>query len=263
MSILVLCPAYNQARFLPSLLQSLLDSTYKDLEIIISDDASTDQSKEVLRTWHPKLAAEYNTTTVYQYNNLGGFGRENYKFLFNKAKESKAKYLAVIEADDMIKPTRFQEQLDYLAANPSMNAVHSDVDFTFEDGSLRCSQWWKSHNEYIASPMTIESQIRNNRIFTCSLLAERELYIKSYQADLFTELGVFLGDYACSNLLVQIGGKLGYIDKALSIYRWVENSESHRDVNLLLASTSHVQELTRSGRLIEGFCKAMLEQENY
>lgn len=181
--------------------------------------------------------------------NLGGRGRENYNFCVSHPIPSP--YMMFIEGDDYLAShNSLHESLTYLIDNPMMDGVHSDVREIFEDGSLKTESFWADNGQHIVSPMTVESQIANNRIFTCALIARTDLYKKAFNCDMFTEKGIFLGDYAASTRLSKIA-KIHYLDRPLSVYRWRADSESHRDRELVIESTGHVASLAISGALFE------------
>ncbi|MBI9061923.1 MAG: glycosyltransferase family 2 protein [Marinilabiliaceae bacterium] len=95
-TISVLVTVYNRARYLYDCIQSILKSTFQDYEIIILDDASTDNSF-VIAT---ELAKSDTRIALYQNEvNLGQFANRN-----KAAKLAKGKYLKYVDSDDLIYP---------------------------------------------------------------------------------------------------------------------------------------------------------------
>lgn len=252
MSVSILVGCYNQEKFLDQLLDSIFNQTYQgNIDIYVSNDCSSDDTAKLLKRRGISRKTKFNIGFKYfnQKENLGLHGRNNWKFLFNLPIQTK--YLCCIDGDDWIKEDRFAKQIKYIEEN-NLDGSHADTDHYYEDGSLKTASWWKSNSCYIENPMTIESQCQNNRVFFNTLLVKTELFKKSYQADLFTKLNIFLGDYAATNLMLQLGGKIGYQDESLACYRWRASSESHRDRDLVISDTGHVQFLTASNKLLEG-----------
>jgi hypothetical protein len=108
----IIVPAYNAARFLREALDSLLAQSYKNTEIILIDDASTDAT--------PEIAAEYfdRITYVRQPSNLGIYGNVNAGIT-----RARGDLIAVYHADDVYLPTIVEAEVAYLNAHPEVGAV--------------------------------------------------------------------------------------------------------------------------------------------
>jgi glycosyltransferase involved in cell wall biosynthesis len=92
-------PNYNYARYIGETIQSVLDQTYPDFEIVIVDNASTDNSVEVIRSFHSDrihlFCNEYNV----------GFAPN----LDRAAQRAQNPYLIMLSSDDLMRPTALEE----------------------------------------------------------------------------------------------------------------------------------------------------------
>ncbi|HSD14560.1 MAG TPA: glycosyltransferase [Flavobacterium sp.] len=99
----ILCLSYNHAQFVEESLNSVLSQTYKNIELLIADDCSSDNSKVVIENWlknHPEVIFISNPT------NIG-----NTK-TFNKLLAlSKGEYIIDLAADDVLLPDCIEKQL--------------------------------------------------------------------------------------------------------------------------------------------------------
>lgn len=251
--IAVLIPSYNHASFLPSLFQSLLDQTYTNLQIILSDDASTDNSKAVCDQWYPRLEGKFGggVKFIYHNTNFGDKAWSNIKLLSSEVID--ADYVQYCESDDYFKPDKFEKQLTYLRANPEFNAVHTDVETIDENGDV-CPFFWRANraSQTGGDPAIPIGDIRKqlefcNFIYTCTMLVETELHKKHFKFDFFQkELNTGFGDYP---FFLSLSGeaKIGYIDESLSVYRILSNSLSHGDRPWIIDRTAHILMLARNG----------------
>lgn len=106
----VVIPVYNKAPFLRACMESVFAQTFGDFEVIAVDDASTDQSVEVLHAFKdPRLRV------VRLPHNLGPAGAARHAMDL-----AAGEYILRVDADDVLMPERFQQQVAYLDA-------HSDV----------------------------------------------------------------------------------------------------------------------------------------
>ena len=113
----VLVPSFNGAQFLREALDSILAQTYPNIEVILLDDASTDET--------PAIAVEYGHKINYvrQVQNLGIYDNVNVGI-----KRARGSFIATYHADDIYLPTIVEMQVAYLKAHPEVGAVFcSDI----------------------------------------------------------------------------------------------------------------------------------------
>jgi glycosyltransferase involved in cell wall biosynthesis len=90
----VIIPAYNAAEHISGALESIFDQTFRDFEVIVVDDGSTDNTKEVVRAFQGKENVRY----FYQRNG----GQSSARNL--GVREARGEYLAFLDADDLWMP---------------------------------------------------------------------------------------------------------------------------------------------------------------
>ena len=115
-SITVLMPVYNAQTYLAEAIESILNQSHKDFELICMNDGSTDNSLNILLGYQkcdPRIK-------VLSQENQGVVGSRN-----NALTHAKSEYIALMDADDVCDPTRFEKQLAFLKANPDHVAVGS------------------------------------------------------------------------------------------------------------------------------------------
>ena len=108
--ISVVLPIYNVELYIYDAMQSLLNQTIQDFEIIVIDDCSTDQSISIIEAFNdPRI------TVIKKEVNKGLIDSLNIGF-----KEAKGKYIARMDGDDISLPDRFKKQLEVLENNPEI-----------------------------------------------------------------------------------------------------------------------------------------------
>ncbi|MES2389804.1 MAG: glycosyltransferase [Bacteroidota bacterium] len=128
-SLTVVCLCYNQAQWLRAALDSVVAQTFSPLELIIADDCSTDNSRDVIE----EFVIEYpGTTVIFNETNLG-----NCK-AFNKALAlASGKYIIDLAADDIMLPLRAQTQIDeFEKAGPDAALCYSNAHFIDTEGKV-------------------------------------------------------------------------------------------------------------------------------
>jgi len=164
----VILPFYNAENTLQRAIQSILDQTYSDFELILIDNNSTERSneiaKEVLVDPRVQLIHEPEQGVV-QAANLG-------------MKASSGNYIARMDADDWSYPSRFESQVALLEAEPEVGLVSGLVGYHGEhpkDGFLKYLDWV---NE-VTKPQEIHlNQFVEYPIVNPSIMFRRELIDK-------------------------------------------------------------------------------------
>lgn len=111
LTLTVFLPNYNHARFLPETLRSLAEQSYQPLEVIIVDDASTDNSLEIIEQFarsRPHVQVIRNAT------NLGVVASEN-----RVIEIARGSHFYGLSADDRIRPGLFEKSMSLLAKYPA------------------------------------------------------------------------------------------------------------------------------------------------
>ena len=125
--ISVIMPVYNGARFLKEAIDSILCQTFSDFELIILNDASTDDSEKIILTFNDKRIRYFKNLT-----NLGLIDTLN-----KGLQESQGSFIARMDQDDISLSTRFQKQLDYLTTNKNVSLVATKLVLIGEKGEDR------------------------------------------------------------------------------------------------------------------------------
>jgi glycosyltransferase involved in cell wall biosynthesis len=120
--ISVVIPSYNHEKFIAEAIQSVLDQTYQDFEIIIVDDGSTDGSIEQIRTF-----SDPRIKLILHKKNRGAA-----EAMRTALERAKGEYIAVLSSDDMFLPDKLEKQVKFLDENSQYGAVFSYVELIDE-----------------------------------------------------------------------------------------------------------------------------------
>lgn len=109
-TVSVIIPVYNEERFLPAAISSVLNQTYRYIQVIVINDGSTDRSAEIAR--------EYPHVDLIQQDHKGVAAARN------KGLETAiGDYLSFLDADDEWDKYKLEKQIEYLQQNPSKDSV--------------------------------------------------------------------------------------------------------------------------------------------
>jgi len=122
--ISILLPVHNSTETLKECVLSLLNQTYKNIEIIAIDDKSSDKSSSILN------ALRKNDKRLRVYKNVKRYGLA--VTLNRLVKKAKGTFIAFMDTDDFSSPNRLKKQLKFLLNNPSVVAVGSQCTFIDE-----------------------------------------------------------------------------------------------------------------------------------
>ncbi len=138
-------PVYNGERFIAAAIQSIINQTWKDFELLIIDDGSTDQTAAIISTFQdPRIRYIPNG--------------ENEGIVYSRNKGlslMSGKYYAPFDADDIAAPKKFEKQILFLEANPDFDMIGSWVRFIDQDGKLLQQKWTLRADVSIIKPMLL------------------------------------------------------------------------------------------------------------
>ncbi len=125
----VVVPNYNYARFLDERMASIFNQTFQDYEIILLDDCSTDNSKDVIEQYRSNSKV---STIIYNDQNSGSPFRQWEKGV----NVAKGKYVWIAEADDSAKPDFLAAGVKLLEENPDAVLAFMGADVVDDEGKI-------------------------------------------------------------------------------------------------------------------------------
>lgn len=147
--ISVALPVYNAELYIGECLENLLAQTYRNIEIVLIDDCSTDRTAEVV--------AEYKDSRIRYFKNEQNLGIVH---TLNKAyKLCRGEYIARMDADDLCSCDRLEKQVNLLEINPNVGMVACDLElFGARTGIVRYS----AESEIIQCRLLFSLQMAHN-----------------------------------------------------------------------------------------------------
>jgi glycosyltransferase involved in cell wall biosynthesis len=156
MKVSVLMPSYNYARYLSESIESVLAQTHSDLELIITDDCSTDSSREIAESW----SRRDNRVIPVLHKVNGGLAVARNSALA----VSTGSFIALCDADDIWLPEKLAVQLQSFENRPEVGLAHSDTIIIDSDGrptGQRFSQMIHKKNQKTSGDLFEELCERN------------------------------------------------------------------------------------------------------
>lgn len=147
----VVMPVYNSAKFLPQALESIQNQSYRNLEIICVDDASTDNSWSILK----KYKRRYLRLRIYHTSKHVSVGA-----ISNLAiRKGRGKYICRMDSDDVMLKERVARQVAFLENNPAVVAVGGQCRLMDEKGKTIDSTYLPNTHEEIVKQLMYKTAI--------------------------------------------------------------------------------------------------------
>jgi len=200
----IITPVYNSKRFIESAIESVIAQSYQNWEMIIVDDASTDESLEIIQRY---VNREYRIVLFSNDKNLGASESRNLAI-----REAKGNYIAFLDSDDIWLPNKLERQIELMEQkNIAMSYSHYET----------INQYGFVTGKFLAPlKITYQDMLKTSYIGTLTTIYSVRKLGKIY----FTNIGH--EDYV---LKLEILKKIDYaigVDEVLAQYRITENSLS-------------------------------------
>ena len=220
--VTVITPLFNAQDFIGETIESVLDQTYQNWEMIIVDDCSTDNSRDIVKKYEAK---ESRIKLIELEKNFGGPARPRNVGL----DISKGDYLAFLDADDVWLKNKLQVQINEMLVN-NLDFTSTDIKF-IDDNSI--DTIINKHKiviffKKIKRKATLSDVIKGNFISTSSAIVSKNFISK------FDENKDFIGVedmYLWMKILNEKNVRYKYIRDKLIKYRVSSTSLSERGVN--------------------------------
>ena len=220
----VLIPTYNSAEFIKDCVESIINQTYKNIEIIIVDDASTDKTFDILK----RLAKQDKRIRLFQNRtNLGITDNMN-----NGIYKCNGKYIAILDGDDWAYPYRIEEQVKVMENKQDIVLCSGYMDICNEQLELQTTRTYPLKDKDIRRAM-----VKYDPISHTSSIWRREALLKT---TLYSKNFPICRDY---DLIVRISefGKYANIPKPLIKYRVRNNSETGKRIRQTQMYSFYIQ----------------------
>ncbi|GAI05435.1 unnamed protein product, partial [marine sediment metagenome] len=172
----VILPVYNGARVVAESVESVLRQSYKNFELIIIDDGSTDDTPAIL----DKYASRDSRIKVIHQEN-----RQLPQSLSNGFRLARGEFLTWTSDDNRMKQDFLKKMVDDLESKPSVDMIYANIDIIGEDGEyIRNSDWYRLYqnppgSEHISLPKD-PSELNiwtNNYVGSAFLYRDRVAYL--------------------------------------------------------------------------------------
>ena len=204
----ILLATYNGEQFLKSQIDSILNQTYTDFRLLISDDHSSDSTVSILKEY-AKL--DKRIVLFFQEKNLGIM--KNFEFLLSKVESD---YYMFSDQDDVWNEDKIMLSIEKLE-NTSSDIVFSDLEVVDTDLNVIYDSYWKLKGFYkkIKKYNSFEALYLTNYVTGCTMISKSE-YINECLP--FPDSKYILYDYWIA-LILSKSHKISYIEKPLIKYR--------------------------------------------
>jgi glycosyltransferase involved in cell wall biosynthesis len=201
----VIIPVYNGERYIAEAVNSILNQTYRNLELIVLDNGSTDQTAHILNALAEK---DYRLTVLFHPTPLGHAGEAASNLA---SRQAKGKYIAKLDADDVAFPERISKQVAFLEANPDIFLVGSYLEVINSEGQKIGVRKYPLTHKKIYREFYLRFPVANPAIMYRSGIVKADFYI--LREKLFTD------DYFSLFVYAHRGLQLANISECLTRYR--------------------------------------------
>ncbi len=214
--VTVVIPCYNRENYIAETVESVLNQTYKNIELIVVDDGCTDDSRNVLERYASRICILEHPGRV----NKGQSAALNLGI-----KSSQCDYIAFLDSDDVFAPEKIERQVHYLENNPQYGLVYANGCTIDKDGNIINRIYGDKHREY-SDP--------NRVLLDCYFLLPSNALIRRYVVDkvgFFDESLHSAQDHDFAIRVAEVT-RISYLNEELFFYRRHRDSISYRNAKL-------------------------------
>lgn len=215
----VIIPTYNRENFVSDTIESVLGQTYKDFEVIVVDDGSTDSTIQKLEKYNSKIKL------IQQTNSERAVARNN------GASNSSGEYIAFVDSDDVWKNNKLEKQVEVLDNQKDTILTYSSC-LRIDDKGRKIKTAKRQNRGYTGN--VFEKLLLRNFVVSATPLLRREYFEKT---DGFKTKYIPYEDWECWIRLSTLGN-FYFIKEPLAYYR------IHDTQSVQLVKAEKIEEVT-------------------
>jgi glycosyltransferase involved in cell wall biosynthesis len=211
-------PTYNRARFLRGALDSVLAQTFKDYEVVVVDDGSTDETSKILAAYRDRIRH-------IRQENAGRSAARN-----RCISEARGRYISFLDSDDRWLPEKLALHVPVLEERPRVGMVHGHVDVIDEHDRPR--------DELTAFHHELWTQAHRNGVSYADYALECRCFSSAttFRREVFDRIGPYdeslaLDDYELY-LRVALAYEIAFLEHSVALYRYHSENMSPHDLTL-------------------------------
>ena len=154
-TVSVYIPTFNRAYYLEQTVQSVLDQTFTDFEIIIIDYHSTDNTRKVVNDFD-----DSRIRYVLNQKNLGCVASNNRGLAL-----SIGRYVCNLDSDDLLHPKNLEVKVKLLETDPRLGLVYSDAAVIDAEGKIIYASYWKKEGYF-----PVRGRLNSELVASCGLV---------------------------------------------------------------------------------------------
>lgn len=217
--ISVIIPCYNQGKFINQTVESVLNQTYQNFEIIIVNDGSTDEyTNKLLRGYDKPRTRVFNT------ENQGASSARNFGF-----EKSNGEFIQFLDADDFLDPFKFEKQMNVFKENKGVDVVYSNYKYYLEKEKIFFDP--KKYNPNLG--LEIKEDPYEEFLFNWQRTLSIPLHSPIFRRKVWGNKSPFVEGFGVGEdwimwvNIAQNGSKFYFIDEELAFYRLHGKSMTH------------------------------------
>ena len=204
MKVSVIVPVYNTEEYLGKCLDSLVNQTLKELEIIVVNDGSPDNSEKIVKEYQKK----YSNIKYFKKENGGLSSARNYGL-----ERATGAYVGFVDSDDYVDLKMYEKMYDK-ASKDECDLVVCDLDYIYE------KEVGKAYSNIKADTTDIKSVMANIYPAACNKLFKKELFENNIR---FKE-GIWYEDVELTYRILPYVKKIGVINECF--YKYLQRNNS-------------------------------------
>jgi len=208
----VIVPVYNSSKYINKCIDSLVNQTFKDIELIFVNDGSTDNSRDIIMEYSKK----YKNIKLFNITNHGQAYARNYGF-----SKAKGKYISFIDSDDYVDVDLYKD-IDVFMNNKDYDIVLFDYRAVSSDNEVLFDK---------AYDISDNNNVKDEEYLFADPCPWNKIYKKAFLDKVNFKMpeGMIYEDFCYIPTLVKGNPKIGYVNKSLYYYVYSDSSTMRND----------------------------------